>query len=83
MTPDLRDTLIENANTDSVADVRARHCTLMAGFGFTRVLYGSTRSRTERSLGDPNDFVVLTNHDHAYRKGFVEDGLYRDAPMVR
>jgi LuxR family transcriptional regulator len=83
MIADLRDRLIEITNTDSVEEVWARHCTLMAEFGFTRLLYGSTLFRTETSLGDPNDFVVLTNHDPAYRKGFVEDGLYRDAPMVR
>jgi LuxR family transcriptional regulator len=83
VTPELRDTLIDLTNVARVEDVWARHCALMEGYGFDRLIYGFTRFLTPNSLGDPNDFVVLTNHTPAYRKGFVEGGLYRDAPMVR
>ncbi|WP_425070204.1 helix-turn-helix transcriptional regulator [Sagittula sp. S175] len=83
MSEKLRDTLIELTNVDRVEELWQRHCELMAGYGFDRLIYGFTRFLTANSLGDPNDFVVLTNHTPAYRKGFVEDGLYRHAPMVR
>ena len=82
MTVDLRSYLLDLTETDDVETLWQRHCETMASYGFTRMIYGFTRFRTEHSLGDPNDFIVLTNHDPAYRKGFVEDGLYRDAPMV-
>ena len=82
MTPALRDTLVDMTNMDRVETLWAALCDQMKDYGFDRLLYGFTRFRTETSLGDPNDFVVLSNHSAAYRKGFVEDGLYRDAPMV-
>jgi LuxR family transcriptional regulator len=83
MTPDTRDYLIELTNSHSVETLWKHHCDRMAEYGFDRLLYGFTRFMTATSFGDPNDFVVLSNHPAAYRKGFVEDGLYRDAPMVR
>ncbi len=83
MTPALRDKLIELTNLNRVEDLWAQHCSLMEGYGFDRLIYGFTRFLTPTSMGDPNDFVVLTNHTPAYRKAFVEGGLYRDAPMVR
>lgn len=83
MTPELRDYLIEVTNSEGVQELWEKHCTRMEGYGFDRLLYGFTRFLTATSFGDPNDFIVLTNHTPAYRKGFVEDGLYRHAPMVR
>ena len=59
------------------------HCRQMAEFGFDRLLYGFTRYRTATTLGDPEDFVLLSNHAPAYIKGFIEDRLYADAPMVK
>jgi LuxR family transcriptional regulator len=55
----------------------------MAQFGFDRLLYGFTRFRTATSLGDPDDFIVLSNIDTDYVNAFINDGLYRSAPMVR
>ena len=83
MTPDLRYKLIELTNVDRVEVLWAEHCNLMDAYGFDRLIYGITRFLTPNSMGDPNDFVILSNHLPAYRKGFVEGGLYRDAPMVR
>ena len=59
------------------------HCRQMAEFGFDRLLYGYTRYRTETSLGDPEDFTILTNHGTEYIDGFVRDGLYFHAPMLK
>lgn len=82
MTPETRQHLLDLTNIDVVEELWQLHCQKMASYGFDRLLYGFTRFRTANSLGDPNDFVVLSNHGKAYRDGFVEGGLYRDAPMV-
>lgn len=55
----------------------------MADYGFDRVIYGYTRHKVANSLGDPNDFLILSNHGQAYMKGFLDSGLYFHAPMVR
>lgn len=83
MTSELRAYLIELTNAETVEDLWAKHCVRMADLGFDRLIYGFTRFLTANSFGDPNDLVVLSNHSAEYRKGFVEDGLYRNAPMVR
>ena len=38
---------------------------------------------TASSLGDPQDLVLLTNHDPEYSRVFIETGLYFHAPMVQ
>ncbi len=55
----------------------------MAEYGFTRLIYGYTRYKTEKSLGDPDDFLILSNHGKDYMDGFLRKGLYFHAPMVR
>ncbi|MGH1413457.1 MAG: helix-turn-helix transcriptional regulator [Pelagimonas sp.] len=83
MKANLRIYLTELTNVETVEDLWALHCDKMKEFGFDRLIYGFTQFMTPTSFGDPNDFVVLSNHTPEYRKGFVEDGLYRNAPMVR
>lgn len=67
----------------TLEELWSAHCQQMAGFGFDRLLYGYTQYRTETSLGDPEDFVVLTNHCKTYLEGFLHEGLYFDAPMLK
>ncbi|WP_438986950.1 LuxR family transcriptional regulator [Marivivens donghaensis] len=55
----------------------------MAGYGFDRLIFGYTRYRTEHSLGDPLDWVLLTNQSPEYMRHFIDEGLYFNAPMVR
>ena len=55
----------------------------MADFGFDRLIFGYTRYRTEHSLGDPHDWVLLTNQSPEYMRHFIDEGLYFNAPMVR
>ncbi len=83
MTPAERETLIDLTNASSIEEVWDLHVRTMADYGFGKLMYGFTRFRTERSLGDPDDFVLLTNHDAAYTDKFVGEGLYHHAPMVR
>jgi LuxR family transcriptional regulator, quorum-sensing system regulator SdiA len=69
-------------NTESLEELWSAHCEQMAGFGFDRLFYGCTRFRTQTSLGDPEDFTVLTNHSKEYVDGFLHSGLFFHAPML-
>ncbi len=69
--------------TKTLEELWDAHCRQMAEYGFNRLLYGFTRFRTETSLGDPEDFVILTNHGKDYLDGFLRDGLYFNAPMLK
>lgn len=71
---------ISCANT--LEELWAAHTTKMADYGFDRLLYGYTRYKTETSLGDPEDFVILSNHSQEYIDGFLHSGLYFHAPML-
>lgn len=75
--------LEELTGAQSLETVWDMHCKCMAGYGFDRLLYGFTRYRFGKSLGDPEDFVILTNHARAYTDVFVGQGLYLQAPMVK
>ncbi|MEO0665114.1 MAG: autoinducer binding domain-containing protein, partial [Pseudomonadota bacterium] len=66
----------------SIEELWDMHQAQMAEFGFDRILYGFTRYMTQSSLGDPNDLVILTNHDPKYISHFIDNGLYFHAPMV-
>lgn len=59
------------------------HCARMAEYGFSRLFYGYTWYRTATSVGDPQDLLILTNHASEYVEGFLDDGLFFHAPMVR
>ncbi|MEZ5675385.1 LuxR family transcriptional regulator [Thalassovita litoralis] len=70
-------------NTQSIEELWDMHTRKMATYGFDRLLYGFTRYRSGNSLGDPEDYVVLSNHDPEYTDVFMGQGLYFHAPMVR
>jgi LuxR family transcriptional regulator len=59
------------------------HCAAMAMFDFDRLIYGFTRFRSSRDLGQPDDLLVLSNMDSCYVGAFIRGGLYQKAPMVR
>lgn len=71
------------ARCPSIEELWEAHVAQMAEYGFDRLIYGFTRYRTSTSLGDPEDFVILTNHSRAYTDEFLGKGLYYHAPMVR
>ncbi|MEQ6203387.1 LuxR family transcriptional regulator [Sulfitobacter sp. HNIBRBA2951] len=79
----LRDYLLTVADSQSIEELWEAHVEKMAEFGFDRLLYGFTRYRTSTSLGDPSDFIILTNHSRAYTDVFLDEGHYFHAPMVR
>ncbi len=70
-------------NTPSIEELWDLHTKSMARYGFDRLIYGYTRYRTATSLGDPEDFVLLTNHSQTYTDSFIGNGLFFHAPMVR
>ena len=79
---DLREYLFFLSNAKSLEEFWPEHCKQMALFGFNRLIYGCTQFLTENSLGDPDDFIILTNHDQEYIDGFLHAGLYHHAPML-
>tara|TARA_R110002049_G_scaffold23545_7_gene83557 strand:+ start:45517 stop:46272 length:756 start_codon:yes stop_codon:yes gene_type:complete len=79
----LRDYLHFIAHTPTIEELWDAHLERMAEFGFDRLIYGFTRYRTSTSLGDPEDFIILSNHKHEYLDMFLGGGLYFHAPMVR
>jgi LuxR family transcriptional regulator len=79
----LRSYLDAVAQSTSLDALWSAHLEQMAGYGFDRLIYGFTKYRTPTSFGDPDDFVMLTNVPRAYMEPFVQEGLFREAPMVR
>lgn len=55
----------------------------MASYGFDRLLYGYTNFRVDNNLGDPEDFVVLTNLEHDYLKKLFHERLFLNGPMLK
>jgi len=70
-------------DAQTIEDIWHLHVDRMADFGFDRLLYGFTRFRTTNSFGDLDDILLLSNHSKAYLDGFVSQGLYHHAPMVK
>jgi LuxR family transcriptional regulator len=69
------------SNCQSIEELWEAHTQKMAEFGFDRLIYGFTRYWSGKSLGDPQDFILLTNHDREYTDVFVGEQHYIDAPM--
>lgn len=72
---------VTSARTDE--ELWTLHTAYMAEFGFDRLIYGYTRYRTGQSLGDPQDWIILTTQTAEYMEPFLGDGHVLNAPMVR
>jgi len=70
-------------NAPTVESLWEQHTCRMNDFGFDRIIYGFTRYRSGGSLGDPQDWVLLTNHGDSYMEGFLDHGHIYRAPMIR
>jgi len=70
------------ADCRSLEELWVGHMTQMTQYGLERLIYGYTRYKTETSFGDPEDFVILSNHSSEYLNGFLHTGLYFHAPMT-
>ncbi|MEE2944548.1 MAG: LuxR family transcriptional regulator [Pseudomonadota bacterium] len=72
---------ITNATTQEA--LWSMHLAKMAEYGFTRLFYGYTNFRVENNLGDPEDFVILSNLDRSYLKRFVDDQMFKHGPVIK
>lgn len=70
-------------NASTVEELWDIHTRQMATYGFDRLMYGFTRYRTSSSLGDPQDWVLLSTQSSEYMRIFFDEGLYYHAPMLR
>ena len=70
-------------NAPTVEALWSLHAERMASYGFDRIIYGFTHYRSGRSLGDPQDWVLLTNHGDGYMEEFLGKGHLYQAPMIR
>ncbi len=78
----IRDFLHFLSNCQSLEELWTAHQVRMNEYGFDRLIYGFTRYLSGTSLGDPEDFVILSNHDKAYTDVFLGERHYDHAPMV-
>ncbi|MFT4960734.1 MAG: LuxR family transcriptional regulator [Paracoccaceae bacterium] len=78
----LHDYLYFVSGAQSLEELWTAHTEKMASYGFDRLIYGYTRYLTKTSFGDPEDFLVLTNHNNDYVDGFLHSGLFFHAPML-
>lgn len=55
----------------------------IAPMGFSRLNYGFTRFRYDRSIGDPDDVLFLTTGSAEYAQRYFRGGLYARTPVYR
>ncbi|WP_420863580.1 LuxR family transcriptional regulator [Algirhabdus cladophorae] len=67
----------------TVEEVWTLHSEKMLDYGFDRLIYGFTRFMSSNSLGDPDDLLILSNHDPEYMDAFISEQQYHHAPMVK
>ena len=70
-------------NASSVEELWKLHTDYMAVYGFDRIMYGFSRYLTTNSLGDPQDWVLLSTQTPEYMRVFFDEGLYYHAPMIK
>lgn len=72
---------LTNARSDQ--EMWLLHADKMKQYGFDRLLYGYTRYKTSNSLGDPDDWVILTTQSPEFMQTFIQEDHYMHAPMIR
>lgn len=81
--PDVLENIEALTDAPNVETLWQSYIRIVADYGFPKLFYGFTRFRTETSLGDPQDWVVLSNQSPAYLKVFIDEGQYFNAPMLK
>jgi LuxR family transcriptional regulator, quorum-sensing system regulator SdiA len=79
----LQEHLTAITNSGSIEELWRLHTAKMAEYGFDRLLYGFSYFLTESSLGDPRDFVLLSNHAPEYIDGYIKERHLFYAPMLK
>ena len=78
----VRDYLFFLSGCQSIETLWDAQVACMDTYGFDWLIYGFTRYRSGTSLGDPEDFIVLINHDTAYTDVFLAERHYNQAAIV-
>ena len=79
---DLINYVTKMTNAQSIEELWDMHVQKMRSYGFDRIIYGFTHFSTPKGFGDPNDFILLTNHTRGYIETYVHKGLFLDSPMT-
>ena len=82
MSPGISSLVIKMTNAQSIEQLWDMLVQKMDDYGFDRIIYGFTHFSTPKGFGDPDDFILLTNHSPEYVDVFVNEGLFLDAPMT-
>lgn len=72
---------------ESIEAIWSLHVHRMARYGFGRLIYaliyGMTRCPKAWAFGLDDNLLMISNHDPAYIRDYVESGLFVHAPTVR
>ena len=71
------------ASASSVQDIWDLTVSHLQPLGFSRLNYGFTKFRYDRSIGDPDDVLFLTTGSAEYAQRYFRGGLYARTPMYR
>ncbi|MDT8855785.1 autoinducer binding domain-containing protein [Paracoccaceae bacterium Fryx2] len=72
--------IAQSHSVDQVWDLAVEYFRTL---GFSRVNYGYTRFRTEKSIGDPDDALYLSTNTPDYARLYFHNGFYARTPMYR
>jgi DNA-binding CsgD family transcriptional regulator len=75
--------IIKIAQAQSIEAAWALGTGYFAGLGFSRVNYGFTRFRHDKTIGDPDDALFLTTLDDDYAQRYFHKGFYARTPVFR
>lgn len=70
-------------NAGTLEELWTMHVNKMAEYGFDRLIYGYTNFRVDYNLGDPEDFVILSNHSREYLDPFFGERMFLHGPMIK
>ncbi|WP_420343443.1 LuxR family transcriptional regulator [Paenirhodobacter sp.] len=69
--------------SDDVETIWSMHCSLMAQYGFDRLIYAFIPYRAVPGHDDIADALILSNYDTAYLRSFLHEKMFLESPMVR
>ncbi|MCV2865741.1 LuxR family transcriptional regulator [Defluviimonas sp. WL0075] len=81
--PDLREQASAIMNAETIDDTWAALAKSLTGYGFDGIIYGLTRARAGNSVGEAEDFLILSNYPSDYLDAFAKSGLFANGPMVK
>ena len=80
---DILELLVRIAEAGTVGAVWDLASAFYKDCGFSRVNYGYTRFRYDKSIGNPDDVIYLTTASAEYARVYFSDGLYARTPVFK